>query len=207
VDESTEQAGIAVRSPIQNRDGPPVNCSAYGPTYDVSNNTCLAPICIVVGSGSCGPYCPGGVLTNMTATQSSNQFCDNTTASPPCPINAGGCISYAFEGLLEGDSSLLGFASALLDIVPDLTTCLVDVESDQPLFNCLGDCGGSDLEKAICIVACSILNVPSSCGQFFLFDVIPLAFDVLDDGVAITLFFIHAVTCLVSTCPTSITST
>jgi hypothetical protein len=190
-----------------NRDAAPVDCSAYGPTYDVSSNTCLAPVCIVVGTGSCGPYCPGGTSTGMTATPSSDQFCGNTTAystPPTCPFNAGGCISYTFEGLLEGNPALQTAASAVLDIIPDLTTCLNDAKSDQPLFNCLGNCrtaASSDLQRGLCIVECPITNVPSSCDKFFL-DAIELPLGLLSEAEAIVLLFIHAAMCLVSPCPT-----
>lgn len=181
------------------------DCSIYGPTYDANSHTCLAPVCIVLVDGSCGPYCPGGTSPGVVANPSTNYVCGNSTSSPPtCPFNAGGCISYAFEGLFQNYPLLGAVASGVLDAIPDMTTCLNDVKVDEPLFNCLGDCrtgGGSDLQTGLCFVGCPISNAPPSCGRFFT-DVIalPLGFLVSEDF-AIVMLLIHGLKCLLSPCP------
>jgi hypothetical protein len=131
----------------------------------------------------------------VTATPSSDQLCGDNTASfsPIFPFNAGGCISHTFEGLFEQNPALQAAASAVLDIISDLTPYLNDVKLDQPLFNCLGACraaGGSDLQRGLCIVECPIDNVPFSCDKFFT-DVIELPFGLLDEDLAIVLLFIY----------------
>lgn len=177
-------------------------CSQYGPPYDPTQYSCLAPTCINTGNGFCGPYC-GNSLTPCSGA------CSPITCGPApqgCISDPEKCISSALD--LIGLKYPAAIIYSIQSLLSEVQTCLKDIENDNPLYTCLGrNCGqpgSSDLQTVDCAISCVVeTSVPDSCVTFLsdaVLFAIASAATVTSPELAIVVMLVEAIQCLLAGC-------